>query len=175
MATSGTMVAAGCSERRSMESSGRSGCITFVLMLLLAFILGFALVLSGCENSAGTMVDGYYTAEMAEFDEHGWKENITIYVKDNKIISVDYEAKNESGFIKSWDMDYMRNMNAIDGTYPNKYVRQYSEALLSYQDPAKVQAVTGATHSFYTFRAISIAALNQARAGNTDVAYVAAE
>ena len=117
------------------------------------------------------MTDGYYTAEMADFDEHGWKEFITIYIKDNKIISVDYEATNESGFIKSWDMDYMRVMNAADGTYPNEYVRLYSEALLNYQDPEKVQAITGATHSFHTFQALAAAALEQARAGDSEVAY----
>ena len=143
--------------------------------LFCAFMLLFALALSSCSGAANAMTDGYFTAEMADFDEHGWKEIITIYVKDNKIVSVDYDAINQSGFIKSWDMDYMRIMNAADGTYPNKYVRQYSDALLLYQKPEKVQAITGATHSYHTFQALAVAALEQARTGNTDVAYINAE
>jgi len=143
--------------------------------LLLCLLLLAALFLSSCANTAGAMTDGYYSAEMADFDSHGWKEVLTIYVKESIVISVDYEAMNASGFIKSWDMDYMRTMNETDGTYPNKYVRLYSEALLNYQNPEKVQAVTGATHSYHTFQALAIAALEHARTGNTDVAYVYAE
>ena len=140
--------------------------------LFCIFVLLFATLLSSCSGAANTMTDGYYTAEMADFDEHGWKEILTIYVKDNKIVSVDYEAVNESGFIKSWDMDYMRIMNAADGTYPNKYVRQYSDSLLRYQDPAKVQAITGATHSYHTFQKLANATLKHALAGDTKVAYI---
>ena len=139
---------------------------------MLGLILLTTLLLSACGPADGVMTDGYYTAKMADFDDHGWREVVTIYVNDSVIVSVDYEAMNESGFIKSWDMDYMRDMNAADGTYPNKYVRMYSEALINYQNPAKVQAITGATHSFHTFEALATAAIEHARAGNTDVAYV---
>ena len=140
--------------------------LVYILLLLAV------LMLSACGKITETMIDGYYTAEMADFDSHGWKEILTIYVKESIIVSVDYEASNRSGFIKSWDMDYMREMNATDGIYPNKYVRLYSEALLNYQSPEKVQAITGATHSYDTFQKLATAALEHARDGNTNVAYV---
>lgn len=144
---------------------------TGLLLSLLALLP--PVLLTACSSpGAGTMHDGYYTAEAAEFDAHGWKEYITIYVKNNKIITVDYEAKNPSGFIKSWDLDYMRVMNAVSGTYPNEYVRLYSEALLSSQDPAAVDVVTGATHSHHTFQLLADAAIALARSGETNVAYV---
>ena len=66
--------------------------------------------------------DGYYTAQAAEFS-HGWKEYITIMVKGGTIVSVEYNAENASGFIKSWDNAYMQTMLHSNGTYHNEYTR----------------------------------------------------
>lgn len=54
-------------------------------------------------------MDGFYTVEMSDYN-NGWKEFVTIRVSGNKIVTVEYNAKNSSGFIKSWDIPYMRNM-----------------------------------------------------------------
>jgi major membrane immunogen (membrane-anchored lipoprotein) len=137
-----------------------------------AATLALALTLSGCATSESAMVDGYYTAEQADFDDHGWKEYITINIKNNKIVTVEYNAKNKSGFIKSWDMEYMRTMNRIDGNYPNKYTRAYVESLLSQQDPARVDAQTGATNSYGVFKQLAAAAIAQAKTGDKSVAFV---
>ena len=141
------------------------------LALLLVVLLP-ALLLSSCKNMEVRMQDGFYSAEIAEFDEHGWKEYITIYVSENTIVTVDYNAKNGSGFIKSWDMEYMQLMNRDDGTYPNKYAREYAEALINQQTPNRVDAISGATHSFVTFQALARAAIQQAYAGDTKLIYV---
>ena len=133
-----------------------------------------ALLLCACADSGG-MKDGFYTAEAAEFDEHGWKEYITIYVSAGDIITVDYNAKNASGFIKSWDMAYMRTMNETDGTYPNEYTREYSEALLFSQNPDSVAVIAGATHSHKSFQQLARAAMAQARAGDKNVVFVILE
>lgn len=130
------------------------------------------LPLAACGGAATGMSDGYYTAEAAEFDAHGWKEFVIICVRDGQIVTVEYDAKNLSGLIKSWDMNYMRVMNETDGTYPNEYTRTYSEALLNRQDPAKVDAVAGATHSYQTFQLLAEAVMEQARAGDENIAYV---
>lgn len=140
--------------------------------LLLAVMLLSSLFSSACSQNALGMQDGYYTAETASFDKDGWKEYIAIYVNDNKIITVEYNAKNSSGFIKSWDMQYMRNMNEASGTYPNKYARAYAVALLNRQNPAKVDAITGATHSGVKFQLLAEAAIAQAKAGDKKVAFV---
>ena len=138
-----------------------------VLLCLVAVLL-----LVGCSSSEVKMLDGYYTAEAAEFNGHGWKEYITIYVHKNAIITVEYDARNASGFIKSWDMEYMRQMNIADGTYPNKYSREYIEALLSRQDPDKVDAVAGATYSHAAFQLLAKAAIENAKQGDTSVAFI---
>ncbi|MDL2259066.1 FMN-binding protein [Eubacteriales bacterium OttesenSCG-928-K08] len=137
-----------------------------------ALILLLCVFFTGCSTSSGSMQDGYYTAIAEFFDDFGWKEYVTIYVSDNRIITVEYNASNSSGFIKSWDMDYMRTMNAKDGTYPNKYTREYADALLNEQDPYMVDAITGATHSYTSFQMLAEAAITKAQNGDKTVAYV---
>lgn len=143
----------------------------FRIFVLCAILLAFALFPS-CSQDEIDLQDGYYTAEMAEYDEHGWKEFLAIYVSNDRIVTVEYNAKNASGFIKSWDMQYMRTMNAVSGTYPNEYTRMYSDSLLKRQDPGAVDAISGATHSYHTFQRLAEAALKQAREGEKSIAYV---
>ncbi len=71
----------------------------FVLGVMVFVIAAGAL--AGC-GSTKRLKDGFYTAEMAEFS-HGWEEYLIIQVKNNKIVSAEYNARNESGFIKAWD------------------------------------------------------------------------
>ncbi|MDR2470579.1 MAG: FMN-binding protein [Treponema sp.] len=141
-----------------------------------AALLLAALLLAACgpDSKSGVFRDGYYTAEMAEFDSHGWKEFISIYVNRGSIVTVEYDAKNASGFIKSWDPDYMRHMNARSGNYPNKYARNYAHALLTYQDPLRIDALTGATESYHTFLLLASAVLDRARTGTKLIAFVSA-
>ena len=93
-----------------------------IFAMLLSLLMTAAL-LTACGGQAG-LQDGYYTAQMSQFS-HGWKEYITILVKGGSIISVEYNAENASGFIKSWDNAYMQNMLHSNGTYPNEYTRYY--------------------------------------------------
>lgn len=155
-----------------MTSDAKSKFVAIVFLTVLLVISLPLISSSGRRNVADVMQDGFYTAEAAEFDNYGWKEYITIYVSGNAIVTVDYNAKNASGFIKSWDMEYMRSMNATDGTYPNKYTREYAKMLLGFQNPDYVDAITGATHSHSTFQMLARAAMDQARAGDANVAYV---
>ena len=135
------------------------------------FILFLALFAS-CGEKGSSLNDGYYTAEAAEFDEHGWKEYVTICVSGGQIIFIEYNAFNPSGFIKSWDMDYMRVMNATDGTYPNFYARSYGRQFLEHQGTDGVDAISGATHSYHTFLTLADTVLKNAREGNADTALV---
>ena len=101
----------------------------FIVICLLACIL-----VSGCgsRKAKDQRQDGYYTAMMEEYS-FGWREYVTICVMDGKIVSVEYNAKNASGFVKSWDNVYMGNMNSVKGTYPNRYTRYYAAQLLEEQ------------------------------------------
>ena len=142
---------------------------TRILFFMAMIVILFGLFSFQAEDSS-KMHNGYYTAEIAGFDSHGWKEYLTIYVSNNKIVTAEYDAQNISGFIKSWDMDYMRKMNATDGIYPNKYTRTYEVALLNWQNSDEVDTITGATHSYITFRILAAAAIAQAKAGDKQVA-----
>lgn len=98
-------------------------CLTLLLLTLVS--------LTACGNK-NELQDGYYTAQAASFN-YGWKEYITIMVKGGSIVSVEYNAENPSGFIKSWDNAYMQTMLHSNGTYPNEYTRNYAGQLLEKQ------------------------------------------
>lgn len=135
--------------------------LSFVLVLMLAASL------TACGGDAA-LQDGYYTARAAEFS-HGWKEYITILVKGGSIISVEYNAENASGFIKSWDNAYMQNMLHSNGTYPNEYTRYYANQLLAGQGNGTIDAISGASSSWASFQKLAEAVLEQARAGDSSI------
>lgn len=142
-----------------------------VSVLVLCMCIG--IMAAACKKEDG-LKDGYYTAEMSEYS-HGWKEYVTICVMENKIVSVEYNAENASGFIKSWDIAYMKNMNSIQGTYPNKYTREYAAQLLENQSADNIDAVSGASSSGGNFVRLSAAVLEKAQKGDTTVAIVESE
>lgn len=140
----------------------------FFVMLLSLLLM--APLLTGCGNQAG-LQDGYYTAQASEFS-HGWKEYITILVKGGKIVSVEYNAENASGFIKSWDNAYMQSMLRAQGTYPNEYTRDYANQLLEGQGEGSIDTITGATSSHGSFQILAQAVLEQAQKGDSSIVFV---
>ena len=140
---------------------------------MIAMLLGLMLtasLLAACGTGTG-LQDGYYTAQAAEFS-HGWKEYITILVRDGSIISVEYNAENASGFIKSWDNAYMQTMLHAQGTYPNEYTRYYANQLLEGQGEGSIDGMTGATSSHESFQILAKAVVDQARKGDSSIAFV---
>jgi len=149
-----------------------SNCLGRKILLSLTALLVILIApfLTGCQNQEG-LKDGYYTVEMAEYS-NGWKEFVTICVSNGKIVTVEYNAKNASGFIKSWDMAYMTRMNSAKGTYPNYYTRAYAASFLKSQDPEKIDAVTGATHSGENFHKMTAALVEKAAKGDTSLGII---
>ena len=139
-----------------------------ILSLVLALLLAASLTACGDKTA---LQDGYYTAQAAEFS-HGWKEYITIMVKGGSIVSVEYNAENASGFIKSWDNAYMQTMLHSVGTYPNEYTRYYGGQLLKGQGEGGIDALTGATSSYGSFQKLAEAVLEQARKGDSSIVLV---
>ena len=140
-----------------------------MLAMFLSLLLT-SVFLTACGGQAG-LQDGYYTAQAAEFS-HGWKEYITIMVKGGSIVSVEYNAENASGFIKSWDNAYMQTMFHAEGTYPNEYTRYYANQLLERQGKGEIDALAGATSSYGTFQRLAQAVLEQARQGDSSIMIV---
>ncbi len=139
-----------------------------ILALLLSLLL-LVPALTAC--GGGGLQDGYYTAQAAEFS-HGWKEYITIMVKGGSIVSVEYNAENASGFIKSWDNAYMQTMLHSNGTYPNEYTRYYANQLLEGQGEGSIDAISGASSSHGSFQLLAKAVLEQARLGDSSIVFV---
>lgn len=148
-----------------MDKFNKSKKLKISIISILSILLVSLGVFAGC-SGYGELKDGYYTAEMTEFS-HGWKEYLIIQVKHGKIVSAEFNAKNESGFIKAWDNSYMENMNSVQGTYPNKYTREYVQQLLEEQKDINVDTVTGATSSGNNFKKLAEAALKQASKGDS--------
>lgn len=138
-----------------------------VLLLIFTFILG------GCgENEQETgMQDGSYTAQMSDYS-FGWKEYLTITVKNGEIVTTEYNAENPSGFIKSWDNTYMDNMKSVTGTYPNEYTRYYAAQLTGQTSIPEIETLTGASTSGANFRLLAQAVVEQALKGDSTVALV---
>jgi major membrane immunogen (membrane-anchored lipoprotein) len=139
--------------------------------LVLVSLLGII----SCTHSSSRLNDGYYTAEIYDYDKYGWKEYMTICVNNGIITQVEFNAKDIGGFIKSWDMDYMRRMSAISGTYPNEYSRYYAAKFMQDQNADSIDVLTGATDSWDTFVQLARAVLENARNGTNSVAVVPAQ
>ncbi|RKI71858.1 FMN-binding protein [bacterium 1xD42-67] len=140
------------------------------IFAMLSALLLTASLLAACGGRGG-LQDGYYTAQASEFS-HGWKEYITILVKGGSIVSVEYNAENASGFIKSWDNAYMQNMLHSNGTYPNEYTRYYASQLLEGQGEGSIDAIAGASSSHASFQILARAVLEQAYHGDSSIAIV---
>lgn len=133
-------------------------------------LLFMILLLAGCGKNE-ELQDGYYTAQASEYN-FGWKEYVTIMVKGGRIVSVEYNAENASGFIKSWDNAYMQNMLHSNGTYPNEYTRYYAGEFLEKQGKEEIDALSGATSSYGSFQMLEATVLEQARKGDSSIILV---
>ena len=139
-------------------------------ILCVALLLLLVMSAAACGESS-ELQDGYYTAQASEFS-HGWKEYITIMVKGGAIVSVEYNAENPSGFIKSWDNAYMQTMLHTTGTYPNEYTRYYASQFLDGQGQTSIDALSGASSSHASFQKLVQAVIDQARLGDSSIVTV---
>ena len=67
-------------------------------IVLALFVMGF---LTACGSGQAGLQDGYYTAQAAEYS-HGWREYITIMVKDGSIVSGEGEIAALTGATSSY-------------------------------------------------------------------------
>lgn len=109
-----------------------------------------------------SLKDGVYSAE-GETDEKGWSPVISITVKDKKITAVKYDEVSSKIY----------KNKALDKAYKAKYMEQkkidlmdvynsLQTGLLEKQDPAKVDAYSGATATSSHFKELAQKAMEQA-------------
>ena len=125
----------------------------FIAVLLV--VLATACLMTGCSSG---MKDGTYKAQFKDYDDHGWKDYVSITVKDGKITDV--------------DQAYRESMEPVSKTYPAKFYKELEDQLSEKQDPKKVDAVTGATNSSNDFKILAVEAIKAAKAGTTDAVEV---
>ena len=128
-------------------------------------------LLAGCGKKGPK--DGTYKAEAKDFDDKGWKPFVEVTYKDRKISDAKFDYTNKAdGHLKSGDQAYITAMSAKSPTSPDKYTKELASALVDKQDIAKVDTVTGATHSSDNFKALVKAAVDNATNSKTDTATV---
>ena len=108
--------------------------------------------------------DGVYTGE-SPYDAYDYKHVVKIKIKDEKIVSVDYNERNKTCKGKKEDHEYSMKMS-VTGTNPLDAYGSMEMQLLDTQDIIAVDAVSGATYSLYLFRYAVIIALIKAKIGN---------
>ncbi|MDR3174991.1 MAG: hypothetical protein LBU06_00425 [Desulfovibrio sp.] len=137
-----------------------------VLPLILSLFLAW-----GCSREDGVLRDGYYSAISDSYNEAGWKEFITLYVYNNRIVTAEYNARNSSGLVLSWDGASLRELQ-VGTAHPSLLIREYVQDLLTWQDPRRIRRIPGDTHVYDTFGKLAVVAIEQAKIGNRAVAQV---
>ncbi len=94
-------------------------------------------------------------------DAFDYSHVATITIRDEKIISVDYNEVNREGVGKEEDEAYCEEMS-IAGITPAIAYPLMEKQLLEEQDLGAVDATTGATYSLYRFRFAVMVALMKA-------------
>ncbi|GAA0776211.1 hypothetical protein GCM10008908_29180 [Clostridium subterminale] len=143
------------------------------VIALLSSVVLTAGMLVGCGSKG--MKDGSYKSEFDTFDDHGWKGQVEITVADGKITDAKFDYVNEAGDLKSKDAKYQESMTKVSGIGPVEFSAQYAKALVEKQDPATVDAITGATTSGDDFKTLADAAVQYANDGKTETAVVKAK
>lgn len=130
------------------------------------------LMCPGCSRDDVVLHDGYYSAVAASFNALGWKDFVTLYVYNNRIVTVEFNARNPSGLIMSWDGMTLRRLKRRMAMHPNSAIRHYTQELLSRQNPDSLRRVAGDDYFYDTFKLLTEAAIAQAKTGNKSVVNV---
>ena len=118
-------------------------------------------------NNTGKMQDGTYTLEEKNYF-NGYRVTFSITVKDGKITESNYDNINKDGKSKTLDTKYEANMKKVNKVGPKEYIPELNKSLVAKQSPAKVDVVSGATHSSDTFILYADQLVNAAQNGNTN-------
>ena len=106
-------------------------------------------------DAKGT-TDGIYIGESPN-DAFDYRHEVSLKIKDGKIVELDYNEINKKGIGKQEDQEYNEEMS-VTGTSPAIAYPIYENKLLRTQNILDVDGVSGASYSLYRFRfAVTIA------------------
>jgi major membrane immunogen (membrane-anchored lipoprotein) len=120
----------------------------------------------GCDNYGAGLQDGYFTAISEHYDKEGWRDYLTIFVNNGAITTVEFNAVNATGFLKSWDMDYLSQAQLESGVNPNHYARLYANQLIALQDPEQIRGAVGGDRVRQIFTVLAKEAISQSTMGD---------
>jgi major membrane immunogen (membrane-anchored lipoprotein) len=109
---------------------------------------------SGCAN-------GIYKGASPP-DAYDYEHVVMLEIKDEKIVSVDYNEVHTNGIGKQEDIEYCEEMSVM-GTDPSRAYPFMENELLEKQQMMEVDGMSGATYSRYRFRYAVMVALMKAR------------
>jgi major membrane immunogen (membrane-anchored lipoprotein) len=101
-----------------------------------------------------------------------WKNYLTIYVNNGQITIVEFDAFDQSGFRRSWDMDYLLEANTKHGAKATQCYLAYQSALLTLQDASRIQPVAGAKRMHQIFTTLAAKVISNSKADDKSIAYV---
>ncbi len=144
---------------------------------VISFVLCAVMALSttGCAESrvnTNALVDGTYHTEFLDFDAYGWKDYVEVTISEGELVEVVYDSVDKDDNLKSEDMGYKADMEAIVGTYPAKYNRDLINQFIESGKVTSVDIVAGATESTGNFKTLIVATMKNAVAGNTETAVI---
>lgn len=138
-----------------------------IIIALLAVLMLF----SACEASV-VVSDGVYRVEMAEFDENGYKDFVEFTVKSGKVTSITADGySEENGSLKTDSADIRREMETINGTYPEKFYRDLVNEYIG-SGGTQTDVIAGATLSSENFFRLMEVAKNAANTGDISIRIV---
>lgn len=111
--------------------------------------------------------NGTYKATYDAMDANGWRPEIEILVRENKIVSANFDYVNKAGEFKSQNRAYADAMKARSGVTPTEAAISLIDALVDKQVP--LDTVTGATGTSTVFQALAKAALAKAVTGDSTI------
>jgi len=118
-------------------------------------------------TDASGCADGVYTGD-SPYDAYDYKHAVTIEIKDEKVIKVDYNEIHVNGIGKQEDKKYCEEMS-VTGTDPSIAYPAMEKQLLDRQQIMEVDGMSGASYSRYRFRYAVMVALMKARLANTNL------
>lgn len=116
-------------------------------------------------TNAEGCADGEFTGK-SPYDAYDYKHVVKLVVKDEKIISANYDEIHKDGHGKRENEKYCEEMS-VTGTTPAIAYPIYEKELLEKQIYSNIDAVSGATYSLYRFRYTVMVALMKAKLENS--------
>lgn len=131
--------------------------------IYLVALVVFVLVLVGCGSDEADFPEegGDTVVVETEYDDHGWKGKLAVTFDGNLVSEAEYDEFDRQGNSKAKDDDYASRMVPVAGISPAEAFDELEASLVDAQDPAAMDAVTGATESSEWFLELAEQAMEE--------------